>query len=95
MPDACNVVFHTCRNGSSDNITVVVARVAANGEQRLVAYVAPRSGVVATNIEGHPRYALPNGLAIVHQNRNETDYLYDEIFVKQAYMRGGVSLPAA
>ncbi|HEU5132089.1 MAG TPA: amino acid adenylation domain-containing protein, partial [Pyrinomonadaceae bacterium] len=55
---------------------VVVARTAASGEQRLVAYVVPRGGVVATNIEGHPRYALPNGLAIVHQNRNETDYLY-------------------
>ena len=32
---------------------VVVARGAANGEQRLVAYVVPRGGV-ATNIEGHP-----------------------------------------
>jgi FkbH-like protein/FkbM family methyltransferase len=38
------------------------------------------------------RYVLPNGLEIVHLNRYETDYLYQEIFEDQCYMRHGIRL---
>lgn len=59
---------------------------------RLVAYVVPRRKR-APSLEGHDHYTLPDNLIIAHLNRNETEYLYDEIFIKQAYLRHGVRLP--
>lgn len=41
----------------------------------------------------HPRYVLPNGLEIVHLNQYETDYLYQEIFEDECYLRHGIGLP--
>jgi FkbH-like protein/FkbM family methyltransferase len=38
------------------------------------------------------RYVLPNGLEIVHLNGYETDYLYNEIFEEQCYLRHGITL---
>jgi amino acid adenylation domain-containing protein/non-ribosomal peptide synthase protein (TIGR01720 family)/FkbM family methyltransferase len=63
------------------------AAVAQGGDGRLVGYVVPRR-------QGKGRYRLPNGLWVAQQNRNETDYLYEEIFVKQIYLGRGLSLPA-
>ena len=39
-----------------------------------------------------PRYRLPNGLEVAHLNRDETEHLYRELFVNQAYLRHGVTL---
>jgi FkbH-like protein/FkbM family methyltransferase len=39
-----------------------------------------------------PRCVLPNGLEIAHLNRYETDYLYQEIFEEQCYLRHGIRL---
>lgn len=39
------------------------------------------------------RCVLPNGLEIVHLNRYETDYLYQEIFEHECYLRHGIRLP--
>ncbi|MET0645391.1 MAG: amino acid adenylation domain-containing protein [Pyrinomonadaceae bacterium] len=62
------------------------------GDQRLVAYVVPhRARQVA--LRGRARHLLPNGLRIAHSNRNETEYLYEEIFTKRSYIRHGISLP--
>jgi amino acid adenylation domain-containing protein/FkbM family methyltransferase len=61
------------------------------GETRLVAYVAPRPAR-ATTIEGHMRYRLPNNLAVAQLNKNETDYIYREVFELQAYRRHGITL---
>jgi amino acid adenylation domain-containing protein/FkbM family methyltransferase len=72
---------------------VVMAREDEPDAVRLVAYVVPHRHHMA-KIEGRPRYQLPNGMAIVHQNRHETDYLYDEILEKQIYLKHGLSLPA-
>lgn len=72
---------------------VVLVREDEPEQKRLVAYVAPKRKSV-TNIDGHLRYELPNGMSIAHLNKNETDYLYKEIFEEQNYMRHGVSLPA-
>lgn len=38
------------------------------------------------------KYVLPNGLEIVHLNQYETDYVYEEIFRDQTYLRHGVHL---
>lgn len=40
----------------------------------------------------HKRYRLPNGLAIAHLNKHETDFLYRDIFEKNAYLRHGIHL---
>ena len=40
----------------------------------------------------HLRCVLPNGLEIVHLNQYETDYLYQEIFRDQCYLRHGIRL---
>jgi amino acid adenylation domain-containing protein/FkbM family methyltransferase len=70
---------------------VQAAAVALRGE-RLVGYAVPRRRHAAT-VEGRERHPLPNGLAVVHQNRNETDYLYRELFERGTYLRHGIDLP--
>ena len=37
-------------------------------------------------------YQLPNGMTIAHQNKYETDYLYTEIFLDQAYLKHGITI---
>lgn len=67
----------------------VVAYEREPGEKQLVAYVVPRRSS-ARYLLGD--YRLPNGLRIAHQNKNETDYLYQEIFESRAYLRHGIEL---
>ena len=70
----------------------VVAVQDAQGKQRLVGYVQPKRRHRAA-VEGRTRYPLPNGRAIVHHNRNESDYLYQEIFEKRIYTSRGIRVP--
>lgn len=75
---------------------VVDATVVLHGEgahQRLVAYVV-LDAVCTTTVNGQPRHILPNGLAVAQLNRNETDFLYEEMFELEAYFRHGVELRA-
>jgi amino acid adenylation domain-containing protein/FkbM family methyltransferase len=69
---------------------VVVAREDTPGDKRLVGYVVPRRQ--ESLIAGKARHRLPNGMHVAQQNRTETDYLYQEIFEEQTYLRHGVTL---
>ncbi|MBV9706298.1 MAG: amino acid adenylation domain-containing protein [Chloroflexi bacterium] len=68
---------------------VVTVREDVSGEKRLVAYVVTGQQVYST--EQH-LFELPNHLQVFHQNRSETQWLYDEIFVDQSYLKHGVTL---
>jgi amino acid adenylation domain-containing protein/FkbM family methyltransferase len=70
----------------------VVLREDQPGNRRLVGYtVAKRKD--ASAIDCYARYELRNGLAIAHQNRTDTTYLYQEIFEDEVYLRQGIKLP--
>ncbi|NIM17870.1 MAG: amino acid adenylation domain-containing protein, partial [Candidatus Aminicenantes bacterium] len=72
-------------------------------DRRLVAYVVPdplyaypvlqllrmeRNGVLSHR----QQYELPNGMTLFYLNRNETDFMYGEIFEEQAYLKHGITL---
>jgi amino acid adenylation domain-containing protein/FkbM family methyltransferase len=70
----------------------VLAHARPSGElHSLVGYVVPRS-------KEQPLWSvksvheLPDGSAVAHLNKNETDYIYNEIFVLQAYLRHGIAI---
>jgi len=71
--------------------TVVIAREDTLGSRRLIAYIVPRPEHAPT-IAGRQRYRLPNNLTVAHLNKSETDYLYSEIFERQAYLKHGITL---
>ncbi|MGB0521657.1 MAG: amino acid adenylation domain-containing protein [Flammeovirgaceae bacterium] len=67
------------------------AKVQVYKENSLAAYVVPQANLLK-NVGELKRYELPNQLAITHLNRNETDYIYKEIFELQAYIRHGIEI---
>jgi amino acid adenylation domain-containing protein/FkbM family methyltransferase len=82
---------------------VAVVREASAGDRRLVAYAVPDPDRAAPvrrllhlqsegRLAGMDRYELPNGMAIVHRNRSETEFVYRETFEEASYLRHGVEL---
>jgi len=71
---------------------VVTVREEIVGDKRLVGYVVPKPSRMPTVAAGEPRYVLPNNLAIAHLNKNETDFLYKEIFEINAYLKHGITI---
>ncbi|MEU0992270.1 amino acid adenylation domain-containing protein, partial [Streptomyces sp. NPDC005953] len=82
----------------------VVARDTPAGQQ-LVGYVVPAPGTAADvaravalrragRLDGVELHELPNGMLVAARNRSNTLFLYDEIFTRNEYLRGGVTLPA-
>jgi len=63
----------------------------ATGGKHLVAYVVPQRPNQALWGWQAP-YVLPDGAPVAHLNRNETEYIYNEIFVQQAYLRHGITI---
>jgi amino acid adenylation domain-containing protein/FkbM family methyltransferase len=70
---------------------LVLAREGPSGVNQLVAYITPKQ---ANQPLWHSQglHILKDGSAVAHLSRNETDYIYDEIFVRQAYLRHGISI---
>ena len=70
---------------------VALAPEDASGNRQLIAYVVPKRAdqPLWANSQIH---VLPDGSAVAHLNRNETDYIYNEIFILQAYLRHGISI---
>jgi len=72
---------------------VVTGHEDESGSRRLVAYVVGATDShAANNGDANGHYSLPNGMTVAHENKNETDYLYSEIFQKQTYFRHGIGL---
>lgn len=70
---------------------VVAAVDDPSGTKRLVSYIIPRISVQPL-WSSKAAYLLPDGTSVAHLNKNETDYIYHEIFDLQAYLRHGVNL---
>ena len=70
---------------------VVIASEAQPGNKQLVAYYVPREQGIAVSSE-QSLYRLPNNLEVAHLNKNETDFVYKEIFEDRTYLKHGISL---
>ena len=71
--------------------------------QQLLAHLQPDAGQASAireilrrerdgTISAPQLYDLANGMSIVHHRKNETDYMFKEIFEEQTYLRNGVDL---
>ncbi len=74
-----------------DDIDAALVIPSNDVKKKLIAYIKP-SKTRAPSIDSMPRYQLPNGLAIAHLNKNETDFLYRDIFINLAYLRHGIKI---
>lgn len=70
---------------------VVLADEDESGDKQLVAYVTAKR-LEQPLWDSKTVYVLPNGLPVAHLNKNETDYIYNEIFILQAYLRHGITI---
>ncbi|PYP47804.1 MAG: non-ribosomal peptide synthetase, partial [Gemmatimonadetes bacterium] len=70
---------------------VVLAREEESGGKELVAYVVPKRPQQPL-WTCKALHLLPDGSPVAHLNKNETDYIYNEIFVLQAYLRHGITI---
>ena len=70
---------------------IVALKTDSQNEQKLVAYVVPKTANSPT-YAGRERYALPNNMFIAQQNKHETDFFYEQIFKDQTNFKHGVKL---
>ncbi|MBV9774302.1 MAG: LLM class flavin-dependent oxidoreductase, partial [Gemmatimonadetes bacterium] len=83
---------------------VVAVEDGATGERRLAAYLVPAAAgarpLVAPAapeereriLGGLPRFTLPDGTVVAHQQDHITRELYGEIFERESYLRHGITL---
>ncbi|MCP5046912.1 MAG: amino acid adenylation domain-containing protein, partial [bacterium] len=83
----------------------VVAVVQGDGEETktLAAYIVPdpRKAPAINQLmllekkgalDNRDRFRYPNGMQICYINRNETDFMYGEVFEEQSYLKHGITL---
>src|SRR4051812_1873566 len=70
---------------------VALAPETEQGTRSLVGYVIPKRTDQPLWNFGQV-HLLPDGSPVAHLNKSETDYIYNEIFVLQAYLRHGISI---
>ncbi|MEW6301938.1 MAG: amino acid adenylation domain-containing protein [Verrucomicrobiota bacterium] len=70
---------------------VVLGREEESSGKQLVAYLVPTRPAQPL-WEGRAIHLLPDGSPVAHLNKHETDYIYHEIFVLQAYLRHGITI---
>lgn len=70
---------------------VVLMRDTAPNQKQLTAYIVPHCADQPL-WENQNTYILPDGSTICHLNKNETDYIYHEIFELQAYVKHGITI---
>ena len=81
----------TLREHGGVREAVVLARDEESGGKQLAACIVPRRA--QQPLWGlSSLHALPDGAVVAHLNRNETDYIYHEIFELQAYLRHGITI---
>ena len=70
---------------------LVLAREGTGNSVELISYVVPEQAEQPLwNLDSV--FTLPDGSPVAHLNKNETSYIYNEIFVLQAYVRHGISI---
>ena len=83
--------------------SVTIVQSEKNGDKYLAAYVVPNEKSASTVrqllrlenadlLSDRSRNLLPNGMEILHLNKNETDFVYEEIFEDAKYLKHGISL---
>lgn len=70
---------------------IVLEKEDSSGDKALAAYVrADECNLELLN--NKKRYKLPNNMAIFQLNKNETDFMYKEIFMNKNYFKHGINI---
>jgi FkbH-like protein/FkbM family methyltransferase len=80
--------FH--RNREGINAIVLGLEDWLNGERRTLRPADPAR--TAACLGDRPRHTLPDGIEVAHLNRYETDYVWQEIFGDESYLRHGIRI---
>ena len=79
------------REWSGVRDALVLAQEDHAATKQLVAYITPRRADQPL-WSSQALHTLRDGSAVAHLSRSETEYIYDEIFVRQAYLRHGITI---
>ncbi|MEY3866260.1 MAG: hypothetical protein RLZZ338_151 [Cyanobacteriota bacterium] len=88
---------------SSVGENLVIQKSDGDGNKQLVAYIVPKLNTAFPVVQmlklqrqgilqPESCYELANGMTIVHQNKSETDFVYQEIFQERCYLKHGITL---